>query len=252
MKTLQEGMVKARRRILRKVDLSKPAVVMDVYDAFNQLVDAGLTSAFYAGSWSFSDILCRLIVGDMGQHRGNITATRRWDGRTISVNSINVKEEQLRYNHLENLNKVYVYTDYAPRKEGSKQYYGADQPEVVVDLHRFLDDSKRTTYRDRFIVLDGYSTSAEFYSPEGGRGVLRLSPHALLEPRCTVGRKRRGRRDLLQQFPPDKSLRRSRGSGFRRHTALGQTAKTIITSRVQRVFAKISANLPLGSQLTEC
>ena len=166
MKTLQEVMVKARRRILRKVDLSKPAVVMDVYDAFNQLVDAGLTSAFYAGSWSFSDILCRLIVGDMGQHRGNIPATRRWNGRTISVNSINVKEEQLRYNHLENLNKVYVYTDYAPRKEGSKQYYGADQPEVVVDLHRFLDDSKRTTYRDRFIVLDGYSTSAEFYSPD--------------------------------------------------------------------------------------
>ena len=82
------------------------------------------------------------------------------------MNSINVKEEQLRYNHLENLNKVYVYTDYAPRKEGSKQYYGADQPEVVVDLHRFLDDSKRTTYRDRFIVLDGYSTSAEFYSPD--------------------------------------------------------------------------------------
>ena len=163
---LREVKVKARRRILRKVDLTKPAVVMDVYDAYNQLVDAGLTSAFFAGSWSFSDILCRLLVGDMGQQRGNINASRRWDGRTIYVNSIQVKEEQLMYNHLENLDKVYVYTDYSPRKEGSDQFYGADQPGVIVDLHRFLDNAKRVTYRDRYIVLDGYSTSAEFYSPD--------------------------------------------------------------------------------------
>ncbi|MBQ8455922.1 MAG: carboxypeptidase-like regulatory domain-containing protein [Bacteroidaceae bacterium] len=166
MTNLREVKVKARRRILRKVDLTKPAVVMDAYDAYNQLVDAGLTSAFFAGSWSFSDILCRLLVGDMGQQRGNISASRRWDGRTIYVNSIQVKEEQLKYNHLENLDKVYVYTDYSPRKEGSSQFYGSNQPEVVVDLHRFLDDAKRVTYRDRFIVLDGYNTSAEFYSPD--------------------------------------------------------------------------------------
>ena len=96
----------------------------------------------------------------------NSCASRRWDGRTIYVNSIQVKEEQLKYNHLENLDKVYVYTDYSPRKEGSSQFYGSNQPEVVVDLHRFLDDAKRVTYRDRFIVLDGYNTSAEFYSPD--------------------------------------------------------------------------------------
>ena len=164
--SLREIQVKARRRILRKVDLTKPAVVMDVYDAYNQLVDAGLTSAFFAGSWSFSDILCRLLVGDMGQEKGNIRASRRWDGRTIYVNSIQVKEEQLKYNHLENLDKVYVYTDYSPRKEGSNLFYGADQPEVVVDLHRFLDDTRRVTYRDRYILMDGYSTSAEFYHPD--------------------------------------------------------------------------------------
>ena len=163
---LREVKVKARRRILRKVDLSKPAVVMDVYDAYNQLVDAGLTGAFFAGSWSFSDILCRLLVGDMGQERGNIEASRRWDGRTIYMNSIQVKDEQLKYNHLENLSKVYVYTDYSPRKEGSDQFWGANKPEVIVDLHRFLDDSKRVTYRDRFIVLDGYATSADFYHPD--------------------------------------------------------------------------------------
>ena len=91
---------------------------------------------------------------------------RRWDGRNISVGSIGVKEEQLKYNHLENLDNVYLYTDYSPRMEGDTKFNGSDQPSVTIDLHRFLDDSKRTTYRDRFIVLDGYSTSAEFYSPD--------------------------------------------------------------------------------------
>ena len=91
---------------------------------------------------------------------------RRWDGRNISVNSIQLKEEQLKYNHLENLNKVYVYTDYSPRMEGNSQFSGTDQPSVTIDLHRFPDDSKRVTYRDRFIVLDGYATSADFYHPD--------------------------------------------------------------------------------------
>ena len=164
--TLREVRVKSRRRILRKVDLAKPALVLDAYDAFNQLVDAGLTGAFFAGAWSMSDLLCRLIVGDMGQHGGEIPAVRRWDGRTIFVNSIRVPEEQLKYNHLENLDKVYIYTDYSPRKEGSDQFWGADKPEVVVDLHLFPNDAKRITYRDRYIMLDGYSTSVEFYSPD--------------------------------------------------------------------------------------
>ncbi len=149
------------------MDLSKPAVVMDIYDAYNQLVDAGLTSAFYAGSWSFTDILCHLLVGDMGQHTGNkIKTDRRWNGRFLSENSVQVPEEQLKYNHLENLDKVYVYTDYAPRKEGSSLFWGANKPEVTVDLHRFPDDAKRVTYRDRYIVLDGYSASADFYHPD--------------------------------------------------------------------------------------
>ena len=91
---------------------------------------------------------------------------RRWDGRDLSVNSIQAQKEQLKYNHLENLDKVYVYTDYSPRMEGDSKYSGEDQPSVTIDLHRFLDDSKRTAYRDRFIILDGYSTSTEFYQPD--------------------------------------------------------------------------------------
>ena len=165
VKTLQEVKVKAKRRILRKLNLSKPAVVLDAYDAFNQTVDAGLTCAYLAGSMSFSSTLSRLLYGDMGLDR-TYAMERRWDGRDLSVNSVQVQEEQLKYNHLENLDKVYVYSDYSPRMEGNSRYSGEDQPSVTIDLHRFLDDTKRTAYRDRFIVLDGYSTSAEFYHPD--------------------------------------------------------------------------------------
>ena len=163
--TLQEVKIKARRRILRKLNLGKPALVLDAYDAFNQIVDAGLTCAYFAGSMSFSNTLSRLLIGDMGLDR-TYPLERRWDGRNISVSSIQLKEEQLKYNHLENLNKVYVYTDYSPRMEGNSKFSGTDQPSVTIDLHRFLDDAKRTTYRDRYIVLDGYSTSADFYHPD--------------------------------------------------------------------------------------
>ncbi|MBP5390680.1 MAG: hypothetical protein J6Y40_01190, partial [Bacteroidales bacterium] len=164
---LQEVKVKARRRIHRKVDLTKPAIVMDVYDAYNQLVDAGLTSAFFAGSWSFTEILCHLVVGDMGQHTGNkLRIDRRWNGRFLSENSVQVAEEQLRYNHLANLHKVYIYTDYSPRKEGSDQFWGANMPVVTVDLRRFFDKTKRVTYRDRYIVLDGYAIPEDFYHPD--------------------------------------------------------------------------------------
>ena len=162
---LQEVKVKARRKILRKLNLDKPALVIDAYDAFNQIVDAGLTCAYFAGSMSFSNTFSRMLVGDMGLDR-TYELERRWDGRTLSINSIQAKSEQLKYNHLENLNKVYVYTDYSPRMEGNSKFSGTDQPSVTIDLHRFPDDSKRTTYRDRFIVLDGYATSADFYHPD--------------------------------------------------------------------------------------
>lgn len=162
---LQEVKVKARRRILRKLNLDKPALVIDAYDAFNQIVDAGLTCAYFAGSMSFSNTLSRMLVGDMGLDR-TYELERRWDGRTLSINSIQVKTEQLKYNHLENLNKVYVYTDYSPRMEGNSQFSGTDQPSVTIDLHRFPDDSRRVTYRDRFIVLDGYAYPAKFYNPD--------------------------------------------------------------------------------------
>lgn len=57
---------------------------------------------------------------------------RRWNGHSASFfTSIS---DQLRYNHLCNLEKVLIYTDYSPRLEGDKRYQAADQPSVTVNL----------------------------------------------------------------------------------------------------------------------
>ena len=68
---------------------------------------------------------------------------------------------------LKNLGKVYIYTDYSPRREGNSLYDGEDIPNVEVDL-RLIDDagSHRETSRDRRYVLPGYSAPEEFYQPD--------------------------------------------------------------------------------------
>ena len=72
-----------------------------------------------------------------------------------------------KYNLLKNLGKVYVYTDYSPRREGNSLYDGEDIPSVCVDLH-LIDklDSHRATSRDRRYVLPGFSAPEEFYQPD--------------------------------------------------------------------------------------
>ena len=72
-----------------------------------------------------------------------------------------------KYNLLKNLGKVYIYTDYSPRREGNSLYDGEDIPIVTVDLH-LIDqlESTRATSRDRRYILPGYSAPEEFYQPD--------------------------------------------------------------------------------------
>lgn len=62
---------------------------------------------------------------------------------------------------------MYVfYSDYSPRMEGSKLYYGADEPKSTLVMYPFPDGSRQLTYRDRRYVLDGFAYPAAFYSPD--------------------------------------------------------------------------------------
>ena len=75
--------------------------------------------------------------------------------------------EKEKYNLLKNLGKVYIYTDYSPRREGNSLYDGEDIPTVVVSLRLVDEDgTTRTTSRDRRYILPGFSVPEEFYQPD--------------------------------------------------------------------------------------
>ena len=147
---------------LRAVNLAKPAYVLDAYDAFNQTVDAGFTTSWYAGSLTFSQNVARLVCGDMGVSRPYVVE-RRWDGRNLSTNL--TWDTQWEYNHLNRLNRVAVYTDYAPRMEGDPRYMASSQPNVVLNMELLPDGTRRAVYRDRRYIMPGYNVCADFYQP---------------------------------------------------------------------------------------
>lgn len=65
------------------------------------------------------------------------------------------------------LDSVYIYTDYAPRKEGDRRYRASNQPEVGVSVT--LRSTSRPVSVDRYMRLPGFARTAEFYSPDYSR-----------------------------------------------------------------------------------
>ena len=151
-----------RKRGLGKLDLSKPVITVDAYKAFNQMVDAGLSTAWYAGSLSYTLNLARLYIGEMGMSRA-YDVEQRWNGRGYAVN-ISSSELHM-YNHLKNMEQVRIYTDYAPRLEGDPRYVASNQPSVTINLEKLPENMQRTTYRDRRYVMTGYNVCEDFYHP---------------------------------------------------------------------------------------
>ena len=185
---LDEVTVGVKRARLGKFDPTKPAYVVDAYEAFNEACDAGFCPGIFYGRNRFVRDISRTYIGDMnlsrdyelelrveGKQESNISATtqnRTQIGGAMGASmpaetffiSAGVKEK---YNLLKNLGKVYIYTDYSPRREGNSLYDGEDIPTVCVDLH-LIDqlDSHRITSRDRRYILPGYSAPEEFYQPD--------------------------------------------------------------------------------------
>ena len=73
--------------------------------------------------------------------------------------------ERKEFNNIAKLDKYILYTDYSPRRSGSSRYQGSDIT-VQLAVYPFYDGSKRMVYRDRCLVLQGFSYPAEFYSPD--------------------------------------------------------------------------------------
>ncbi len=159
---MRELSVRSKHRGLRGFNVSKPAYVTDAYEAVNSLYDAGLMPGCYMGFLSFSLQYARLLVGDMGISR-SYDLERRWNDKDITHNL--AYGTQTLYNHLENLDSVKVYTDYAPRREGDPRFEGSNQPLVTIDMVRYADNTVRPVWRDRQYILPGYNVCEEFYHP---------------------------------------------------------------------------------------
>jgi hypothetical protein len=159
---------------------------VDAYEAFNETCDAGFCPGVYYGFNRFARDISRTYIGDMNLSRDYDLQLRLagWSISNLSVNKADridtggptmpvdqsfkvTANEREKYNLLKNLGKVYVYTDYSPRREGNSLYDGEDIPEVIVDLHLIDNlDSQRATSRDRRYVLPGFSAPEVFYQPD--------------------------------------------------------------------------------------
>lgn len=178
--------VRTKRNGVRKLDLSKPAIVVDAYDAFNLAADYGMNTGTH--NWvTFPQQVALCYIGDMGMEREFFLQVR-YDGKplnnkqakeTVKPQSMNNgtqmevppvitygRSKMEAYHYLKNLDKLYIYTDYAPREVGSIKYDGSNQPDVVIDFRRFEGEAYQTTYRDRRYLMKGYSVCDDFYSPD--------------------------------------------------------------------------------------
>ena len=186
-----------KRNGMRKLDLDKPAVVMDAYEAFNLISDYGLNGGKH--DWrTFSRQLAFATVGNMGLDR-RYFIQEQYDGKPLNLkinqgtdyrkalkkhkwdvqievptapDFTNSKATMKKYRLLRYLDKIYIYTDYAPREQGSWKYAQDNQPEVIIDYRLFPNDGYQRTYRDRHYILRGYAVCEDFYSPDYSRKPL--------------------------------------------------------------------------------
>ena len=180
--------IRSRRGGLRKLDRSKPAVVIDAYEAFNLAADYGLNAGTHDYR-TFSQQMAVATVGDMGMDR-RYFIQEQYDGKPLNMKANEaIRDEVIRdpygnfileqvknfsmpkvalrkYKQLRYLDKIYIYTDYAPREQGSWKYKQDNQPEVIIDYRLLPDDTYQHSYRDRHYVLRGYAVCDDFYSPD--------------------------------------------------------------------------------------
>ncbi|MBO4612691.1 MAG: hypothetical protein J5671_05920 [Bacteroidaceae bacterium] len=189
-KLLNEITVRARRNGLRRLDLSKPVYVIDAYEAANAIMDAGLLSDPYSSTVFCNHISPPLFYGDLGYgntsemanvlpliYMGDMNMYRLYDtslfwdsvrvaGKGVMEDALINHDTQRQYSRLEYIDKVYIYSDYSPRMEGSKRYVQDDQPSVEVSLHKYPNNERRVTYRDRRYILPGFAYQEDFYHPD--------------------------------------------------------------------------------------
>ena len=160
MNTVKIGRKRGRRV---KFSFLKPIVVIDAYDAFNTVVDAGFIEGWYTGADNLGSSFGRYLVADMGGgSQYEVTSGESYKKNKTERNAFDLRN----YGYLENLDRLEVYCDYSPRLEGDNRFMEAEKPTLRVIAFKLPPYQKRVTYRDRFINLPGYAYLEDFYHPD--------------------------------------------------------------------------------------
>ena len=122
---------------------------MDAYEAFNLAADYGLNCGMH--DWrTFSRQVATAFFGDMGMDR-HFYLQEQYDGKILDFMPEQKRESKVgmsmsnaqmeKYRRLRHLDKLYIYTDYVPREQGSWKYSQTNQPEVVIDYQLLPNDT---------------------------------------------------------------------------------------------------------------
>ena len=201
---MHEVNVRARRTGLRRFDDTWPILSMDAYEAQNMEQDYGLNfTQIMVGDYGvgapsilgneptfdtrYGYGLTRRSLMDKEIPKDSIYARKYLISGSFSLTSSNSGPtgigdfgtprfelspgESMEYRGNGVWDMYVFYSDYSPRMEGSKLYYGANEPKSTLVMYPFPDGSRQLTYRDRRYVLDGFAYPAEFYSPDYSKQV---------------------------------------------------------------------------------
>ena len=177
--TLREVQVKAKRRRGRQaIDYSKPAYVYDAYDLYNLVTDRGLSFGHFE-SQKFPMQISMALLGNYNSERALQVMARLNDqeltpyvfyrnydpGPTVMEQ---FRSEMWVYERLK-LNRqdqIRLFTDFELRNEDRPVPMQSTVADVTLDYMLMPDDTKRYTYRDRRIILDGMYEPDDFYHPD--------------------------------------------------------------------------------------
>ena len=199
---LNEVTIRSKHGGRRSIDLSKPAYVIDAYEAANAAMDAGLMNSLQVNDSlkgetryleyliNYTYAIARNYIGDMGglsrdfdfdlyldstkvaevrpQYITNLDKDKfnPVENHYITVDFSSSLDDVRRYARLEYQDKIYLYTDYSPRRNGDERFKHSNQPSVAVRLTHYPNWERRVTYRDRRYILQGFAYQEDFYHPD--------------------------------------------------------------------------------------
>ncbi len=190
---MQQVTVQSKRRIMRRFNDAWPILKIDAYEAANLAHDAGVPFVRTLVSDYGSDFpYVRSLDQSVRSYMDRIESRYAWlDHKRIHEGLSNAPDsiywrDQLRSHHSsylrnvspyeairmtndEYMEKIVFYSDYAPRLEGSRRYWGSNLPETTLAYYPYRNEGKRLIYRNRRFVLPGFANCGEFYNPDYSR-----------------------------------------------------------------------------------